>query len=89
MKKVIISKDGTVINIIEIEENANYSVDPDFTLVDYGPGAEIDGTFIDGKFTPPIRIPNPLNVRRQELKSKFREQTATFDEVQEFLSNHI
>lgn len=88
MRKVIVGlRDNKIINIIEIEEDANYQVTSDRILVDFEPGAIVGGTYINGAFTAPPRIVDTKRERYGELKVKFREQTATFEDVLEFLAD--
>jgi Flp pilus assembly protein CpaB len=60
MRKAIIAADGTVENVILIEEDSNWQPPEGTTLIDAGPGAEPGGTYSKGKFTRvPIVIGEP------------------------------
>ncbi len=90
VKKAIVDlRTNLVTNIIEIEDDASYQVRAHQSLVDYERSAEINGTYIDGVFTPPVRFPNLNRQRHDELKIKFKARTATLDEVQEFLADFV
>lgn len=87
IKAIVRVRDNRVVNIIQIEEDANYQLTDGHILVDYVPEAIIGGTYLDGVFTPPIV--DIQRDRREELKIKFRKQTGTFEDIQEFLADHI
>jgi hypothetical protein len=73
MRKAIIAADGTVENVILIEEDSNWQPPEGTTLIDAGPGAEPGGTYSKGKLTrAPIVIGSPRSrrkSRRSNLKS--------------------
>lgn len=68
MRKALVSSTGDVVNVIEIEEGADWSPPADHTLVDAEGNADAEpgGHYEDGVFTP-SPPPEPLARSRIEI----------------------
>lgn len=70
MSKAVVSSTGDVVNIIEIEDGANWTLPPDHTLVEATSGAEPGGRFVDGVFIPTEPPPPPAKSRIEILEER-------------------
>jgi len=68
-RKAILSNDGTVENVILLEDGANWSPPENTTIVDDDGTAKIGGKFVKGKFGPPPE-PEPRKPEDMTLEEK-------------------
>jgi len=89
MRKVLIDSNNNVVNVILIEEGANWSPPEGHTLIDDGPNAEPGGTWDGTRFTLTLQPPR-VRTRLDDLRDILTNEPGggdpmTLEEMREFL----
>ena len=84
MRKVIVeTTTGLVVNVVELEDGADWSPPEGHEVLDAGPGAEPGGTWDRSAFAPAVVVDQ--NPGLTALRAKLVDDTATFADLKKML----